>query len=132
MILIYYPKYKFDRFWLLFITVNVYYHSHLRWLCPYAIAKYSIDASYHLLILSTFCSSQATTSYMRCRRSIYLHKKYQKKLRSKSIRSFCKSILKSLEFSCNTWPKSNIYNINNNIKLAWSKFKWIWLQYQTP
>jgi len=41
-----------------------------------------------------------------------------KKLRSKSVRSFFKEIPKSLGSSCNARPKSNIYNINNNIKLT--------------
>jgi hypothetical protein len=67
----------------------------------------------------------------RYRMSIFLHKKYKKKLRYKSIRFFCKVIPKSFRFGYNTWSKSNIYNINNNFKLAWSKFKWVWLQYQT-
>jgi len=58
-------------------------------------------------------------------------KNMKKKLRSKSIRSFCKVIPKNVGCGCNAWPKSNIYNINNNIKLAWHKFKWVWLQYQT-
>jgi hypothetical protein len=63
----------------------------------------------------------------RCRRSIFLHKKYLKKLKSKNIRFFCKAISKNLRFDCNVWPKSNIYN---NIKLERPKFKWVWLQYQ--
>jgi hypothetical protein len=31
----------------------------------------------------------------------FLHKKYQKMLRSKNVRSFCKDIVKSLGSSCN-------------------------------
>jgi len=45
-------------------------------------------------------------------------KKYKKRLRSKSVRSFCKDIPKILGSNCNAEPKSNIYNINNNIKLT--------------
>jgi hypothetical protein len=64
-------------------------------------------------------------------RVIFFHKKYIKKLRFKSFGFFCKAILKSLRFDYNVWPKSNIYNINNNINLVWSKFKWAWLQHRT-
>jgi len=74
------------------------------------------------------------TSYMTRampRVNLFCIKKYKKKLRFKSVRSFYKAIPKSLGFGCNVWPKNNIYNINNNIKLAWHKFKWVWLQYQT-
>ena len=74
------------------------------------------------------------TSYMTCampRVNGFYIKNIKKKLRSKNIRFFYKAIPKSLGCSCNAWPKSNIYNINNNIKLAWPKFKWVWLQYQT-
>jgi hypothetical protein len=60
-----------------------------------------------------------------CIKNIYI------KIRSKNIRFFCKAISKSLRFDCNAWPKNNIYNINNNIKLVWPKFKWVWLQHQT-
>jgi hypothetical protein len=60
---------------------------------------------------------------------IFLHKKYQKMLRYKSVRSFYKDISKSLGSICNAWPKNTIYNINNNIKLTWLKFKWVWLQH---
>jgi len=56
---------------------------------------------------------------------------YKKRLKFKSIRSFCKAIPKSIGYVCNVWSKSNIYNINNNIKLAWPKFKWVWLQHKT-
>jgi hypothetical protein len=35
----------------------------------------------------------------------FLHKKYQKKLRSKSVLSFYKNILKSLWSSYNAWPR---------------------------
>ena len=42
-------------------------------------------------------------------------KNIKKKLRSKSIMFFCKAIPKSLGCGCNAGPKSNIYNINNNI-----------------
>ena len=45
-------------------------------------------------------------------------KNTKKKLGSKSVRSFYKAISKNLEFGCNAWPKSNIYNISNNIKLV--------------
>jgi len=41
-------------------------------------------------------------------------KTIKKMLRSKCVRSFCKYMSKSLWFR----PKSNIYNINNNIKLT--------------
>jgi hypothetical protein len=54
-------------------------------------------------------------------------KNIKKKLKIKNLGFFCKVILKNLGFGCNTWPKSNIYNINNKIKLAWPKFKWVWL-----
>jgi len=41
-------------------------------------------------------------------------KKYQKKLRSKSVRSIYKARPKSPRPGCNAWPKNNIYNINYN------------------
>jgi hypothetical protein len=45
---------------------------------------------------------------------------------------FCKVIPKSLRFGCNAWSKSNIYNINNNIKLGLTvNIKVSELQYQT-
>jgi len=88
-----------------------------------------------LLFMSKFW---ITTSY----RSYYLHIPrdatgqfifaFKKKLRSKSVRFFCKVIPNSLRFGCNTWPKSNIYNINNNIKLGLTlSIKVSGLQYQT-
>jgi hypothetical protein len=80
--------------------------------------------------LLEYCLTSYMTSTM-SRVNLFLHKKYQKKLRSKNARSFFKVIPKSLGFRCNAWPKSNIYNINNNNKLVWPKFKWVWLQYQT-
>jgi hypothetical protein len=56
----------------------------------------------------------------------------KKRLKFKSFMFFfCKIISKSFESGYNTWLKSNIYNINNNIKLAWLKFRWVWLQHQT-
>ena len=61
----------------------------------------------------------------------FLHKKYQKRLRFKNVMFFYKDIPKSLWSSCNTWPKSNIYNIYNNIKLTWLNFKWVLLQHRT-
>jgi hypothetical protein len=68
------------------------------------------------------------TSYMavRCHELFILYKKNKKKLRFKNIISFYKFISKSFEFGYNTWSKNNI---NNNIKLVWSKFKWVWLQH---
>jgi hypothetical protein len=51
--------------------------------------------------------------------SAFFIKNIYKKLKSKSVRSFCKAISKNLGFGYNTWPKSNIYSNNNNIKLAW-------------
>jgi hypothetical protein len=47
---------------------------------------------------------------------IFTKKKY-KKLKFKSVRSFCKAIPKSIGYVCNVWSKNNIYNINNNIKI---------------
>jgi hypothetical protein len=45
---------------------------------------------------------------------------------------FYKFILKSLRFGCNAWSKSNVYNINNNIKLGLTlSIKVSGLQYQT-
>jgi len=63
-----------------------------------------------------------TTSYITRampRVNFFCIKNTQKKLRSKSVRFFYKAISRNLGFGCNAWPKSNIYNINNNIKLAW-------------
>jgi hypothetical protein len=71
-----------------------------------------------------FQRTLAVTSYMTRampRVNNFCIKNIKKKLRSKSIRSFCKAIPKNLGCCCNAWPKSNIYNINNNIKLAWPK-----------
>jgi hypothetical protein len=62
-------------------------------------------------------TSHLLLSFLECTRNIY--------------RSFYKAIFKSIEFVCYTWPRSYIYNNNNNNKLAWPKFKWIWLQHQT-
>jgi len=61
----------------------------------------------------------------------YCIKNIKKMLRYKSVRSFCKDISKSLRSSCNAWSKNTIYNINNNIKLTWLKFRWAWLQHRT-
>ena len=66
-----------------------------------------------------------------CGLIFFVKKIYKKKLKFKSSRSFCKAIPKSIGYVYNVWSKSNIYNINNNIKLAWPKFKWVWLQHKT-
>ena len=48
---------------------------------------------------------------------IFLYKKYLKN-KNKNLGFFYKAIPKNLGCSCNAGPKSNIYNINNKIKLA--------------
>jgi len=60
----------------------------------------------------------------------FLHFKNSQDL--KVLGFFCKVIPKSLRFGCNAWSKSNVYNINNNIKLGLTlSIKVSGLQYQT-
>jgi len=70
------------------------------------------------VIVFTINVTQAMNQY-------FLYKNYKKNLKFKNISSFCKAILKSIGSVCYTWTKSYIYNINNNIKLSWPKFKWV-------
>jgi hypothetical protein len=74
-----------------------------------------------------------TTNYMPPRDAVgQLFFTFQKKPKSKSIRFCCKVIPKSFRFGYNVWLKSNIYNINNNIKLWLTlSIKVSGLQYQT-
>ena len=44
---------------------------------------------------------------------------YIRKLKYRNVRFFFKAIFKNFRFGYNVWSKSNIYNINNNIKLAY-------------
>jgi len=67
-------------------------------------------------------SEYQLTSYMEhvmLRVNFFYIKNTKKNLKFKSIRFFYKAISKNLGSGYNVWPKSNIYNINNNIKLAW-------------